>query len=206
MKFSPNRYKLAASKYRPIRTRVLFVAEAPPSDADRYFYFETVRRHDSLWIELMKELFPGKKWRQPERERKQKHDWLSKFQTNGYQLIDALKEPTNCTSAARVTNIKARSRKLISEVKRINPECIVLIKVTVYDALFASLRVPGSPLWIAVFRFRAPGNKGNFIASFRANACGNCLVRTRLFSIAQLPNYTITQSFLCLSLRSRWRG
>ena len=44
------------------RLRILFVAEAPPNSADRYFYFEDVKRDDWLWIALMKGLYPDQ-WR-----------------------------------------------------------------------------------------------------------------------------------------------
>src|SRR3954447_25398700 len=39
----------AAAAYRPRDVRLLLIAEAPPSDLDRYFYFEQVRDQDSLF-------------------------------------------------------------------------------------------------------------------------------------------------------------
>ena len=56
--FARRRYQQARARYVPRRTRVLFVAEAPPLSLERYFYFEDVRNGDWLWIALMKELFP----------------------------------------------------------------------------------------------------------------------------------------------------
>ena len=49
----------AREKYRPVPIRAVLIAEAPPSDPDRFFYLESVRDHDSLYLETMKALFPG---------------------------------------------------------------------------------------------------------------------------------------------------
>ena len=84
----------------PRRTRVLFVAEAPPLSLERYFYFEEVRNGDWLWIALMKELFPVE-WGETSKERKRKREWLAKFKENGYLLIEAVEEPIGGSSAAK---------------------------------------------------------------------------------------------------------
>ena len=91
--FSRERYESAAAKYRPRKTRVLFVAEAPPSSIDRYFYFEDVKRQDALWVELMKAVFGTENWTTTKHERKRKRDWLLKFQENGYSLLTPLRRP-----------------------------------------------------------------------------------------------------------------
>jgi hypothetical protein len=132
----------AAEKYQPERTRILFVAEAPPQAADRYFYFENVQGHDWLWIALMKVLYPSE-WGGTMAERKRKPYWLTKFQKSGFRLVDALKEPLNGSPRSRVVQIKASSPSLISEIRAIAPDRIVLIKKTVHDALFQQLRDSG---------------------------------------------------------------
>ena len=43
------RREQAAAKYRPEVVELLLIAEAPPSALDRYFYFDGVTRHDSLF-------------------------------------------------------------------------------------------------------------------------------------------------------------
>ena len=48
----------ARAKYKPEVITCLFIAEAPPSSPDRFFYFEEVREQDSLYLEMMKALFP----------------------------------------------------------------------------------------------------------------------------------------------------
>jgi hypothetical protein len=49
----------AAAKYKPANTRVLFIAEAPPNEESRYFYFDRVFEQDWLWLGLMKGLYPS---------------------------------------------------------------------------------------------------------------------------------------------------
>jgi len=155
-RFPRERYERAAAKYRPQKTRVLFVAEAPPSSLDRYFYFEDVKRQDSLWVELMKAVFGRENWTITQHERRRKREWLLKFQENGYQLIDAVKEPMSCGDSARVERIVENADELIAEIKQINPAIIVLIKATVYKALFRRLETAGLP--VATCKLPFPGN------------------------------------------------
>ncbi len=162
--FCPERYERAAAKYRPEKTRVLFVAEAPPSSLDRYFYFEDVGRQDSLWVELMKEIF-GADWRGTKDERKNKREWLLKFQKEGFQLIDALREPVDSKSRVK-GKIRARCSELVSEIRGIGPTCIVLIKPTVYDALFDQLAAAGLPVVKRRLPFPGSGHQREFHQNF----------------------------------------
>jgi hypothetical protein len=155
-RFPRERYERAAVKYRPLVTRVLFVAEAPPSSLDRYFYFEDVKRKDSLWVELMKAVFGKENWTITKHERRRKREWLLKFQEKGCQLIDAVKEPMDCGDLARSERISENSDELIAEIKQINPAIIVLIKATVYNALFQRLEAAGLP--VATSKLPFPGN------------------------------------------------
>lgn len=51
------RRQQAAERYRPGSVRLLLVAEAPPSDLERYFYFEDVREQDSLFRYVVQAVF-----------------------------------------------------------------------------------------------------------------------------------------------------
>ncbi len=48
------RRERAAAKYRPKNIVLLLVAEAPPDELDRYFYFENVAEHDDLFREVVR--------------------------------------------------------------------------------------------------------------------------------------------------------
>jgi hypothetical protein len=132
----------AAARYIPNHTRVLFIAEAPPNSPDRYFYFEDVKRDDWLWIALMKALYRPE-LKDTKEERKRKRQWLARFQRDGFRLIDAVKRPLDGSNRARVTAIRAAAPALISEIKDITPDSIILIKSTVHEVLFHRLRSLG---------------------------------------------------------------
>jgi hypothetical protein len=138
-------YDVAAAKYRPTETTVLFVAEAPPDSLDRYFYFENVKRDDWLWIALMKALYT-QEWGETKTERQRKKWWLLKFKKDQFRLIDAIKFPIAGSHGIRVQGIRSGARELIEEIKQIVPRQIVLIKATVHEVLFTKLKDAGLPV------------------------------------------------------------
>jgi hypothetical protein len=95
----------ASRKYRPTSIRLLFIAEAPPAlKFGRYFYFASLTNGDTLFLEMMKVLYPidigfvehGDD-RQPDfdanRVRQCKEELLKKFKREGFYLIDASERP-----------------------------------------------------------------------------------------------------------------
>jgi hypothetical protein len=54
-------YNTARNKYKPSHIRVLPIAEAPPCALERFFYFEDVKKQDSLFLEIMGILYPREK-------------------------------------------------------------------------------------------------------------------------------------------------
>ena len=120
---------------------MLFVAESPPASIDRYFYYPDVREQDALWIALMKALYPGE-FGETSKERPHKHDWLERFKADGYQLIDAVKEPGKTTVPA----IHDNAGRVIQEIREIDPQQVVLIKATVYRGLYSPLKEAGVPV------------------------------------------------------------
>jgi hypothetical protein len=132
----------AAAKYKPGRTLVLFVAEAPPNDLERYFYFEDVKGHDWLWLALMKALF-ARDFGETRLERKRKAYWLARFRDGGYQLVDAVEEPISGSNHRRLAVIKENADRVLSKIRAINPPQVVLIKHTVFSALCTKLQESG---------------------------------------------------------------
>jgi hypothetical protein len=162
-----DRYAAAAEKYNPGGAHVLFVAEAPPEDIARYFYFERVERDDWLWIALMKALYPSE-WREAKIERQRKKEWLLKFKESQFRLIDAVKTPIRGNSPERVRLIRSAAHELIEEIKEIAPRQIVLIKATVHEALFQKLREARFPVVNAKsLPFPCSGQQTNFHKGFR---------------------------------------
>ena len=162
-----DRYAAAAEKYSPERTHVLFVAEAPPEDLARYFYFERVLRGDWLWIALMTALYPSE-WNHTKTERQQKEKWLLKFKKSEFRLIDACKTPIRGTNPERVWFIRSAAQELIQEIKRIAPRQIVLIKATVHEALFQKLSDARFPIVnVKSLPFPCSAQQTNFQREFR---------------------------------------
>lgn len=110
----------------------------------------------------MKALYPGE-FRETSEERQRKHGWLERFQANGYQLIDAVKEPGPTTVAV----IHGNAARVIEEIREIDPRQVVLIKATVYDGLFGSLLESGAPVVDCRLPFPGSGRQREFHDGFR---------------------------------------
>ena len=122
----------ATQRYRPAQVHVLFVAESPPAAPDRHFYFPDVTRADTLWIELMRALYPSD-FGETKAERKRKAEWLRRFQADGYWLIEALPVPIDKQRKER--QIRDNAASVINEIQVAGPDNVVLIAASVWQAL-----------------------------------------------------------------------
>ncbi len=147
----------AAEQYRPDRIRLLLIAEAPPADPHRYFYFHDVNDHDSLFRHVAHSLLGI----EPTRENKP--ELLAQLQQQGTFLIDLKPDPVDNTS------LNSYVPELVHRVQGLNPERIVLIKATVYDAAYAALAAAGLSVSSVRVPFPGSGQQTNFSQAF-ANA------------------------------------
>ena len=162
-----NTYENAAEKNKPATIRVLFIAESPLLASGRYFYLEESKHGDWLWVALMKALY-GPEWKGTKEERRRKPYWLKRFQSSGFFLIDAVKEPTSSSSRKRMAQITSAAPDLIREVMSIGPKQIVLIKATVHHALFQTFEDQGLPVCNkGVLPFPSSGRAARFAEGFR---------------------------------------
>jgi hypothetical protein len=100
---SLTRFREASSLYRPADLRLLFIAEAPPSfRVNRLFYFTGLREGDTLFLEMMKVLYPATigfadggfaPGHSVKRMREGKAQLLERFQRDGNFLLDACERP-----------------------------------------------------------------------------------------------------------------
>lgn len=126
-------------KYQPEHVKLLFIAEAPPEDITRYFYYEDVKTNDALFLNIVRVIYP--EFQEVDHIRKNKRALLSQLKDGGYYLIDALPEPVTLklSSSQRKKLISQNKEILIKEVKKLlvkNPRMkVILVKSTVYDAL-----------------------------------------------------------------------
>jgi len=129
-------YESAREKYRPEHIRTLFIAEAPPTNTERFFYFEDVRSHDSLFWEMMKVLCGV-----TELERPRKREYLQHFKDLGCFLIDSCEAPLKI-EVGKKKQIRSALGDLIKRAKGLcqADSRVILICETVYDVCLAPLR------------------------------------------------------------------
>jgi hypothetical protein len=129
----------ARKKYRPNSIEWLLVAEAPPRDKSRFFYYPDVNKYDSLFIETIDvifgdrypDLFRGK--RNTEEIRRRKKEFLEVFKQEGFFLIDAVDRPiTDVEDNFKV--VEEWVPELVEKIDDLasNGTKIVLIKASVY--------------------------------------------------------------------------
>ena len=141
-----NIFESARRKYKPETIKYLLIAEAPPKvKSKRFFYFENVRRYDNLFLETMRVLYLDA-CSDIKDVRQRKHEFLKKFQKDGFYLIDASDKPMEDTRRARKKRqieessptLKKKVRSLASKKTR-----IILISSTVYKVCYSRLKSEG---------------------------------------------------------------
>ncbi len=155
----------AAKKYQPATVKLLLVAEAPPCDLDRYFYFEEVNRHD--W--LFRYVWEGLTGKKPDMSRKADH--LAALQRAGVFMIDLHEDNISQPTLKQLT---PKVPGLIERCRDLKPKHIILIKHVVYDAAFVALRDAGLPVIDEQLPFPASGQQKKFLGAFRRalDGCG----------------------------------
>jgi len=144
-----------ARRFRPAEIDLLVVAEAPPSELDRYFYFPDVTTQDSLFRELAALTVR----RAPTRENKP--ELLDALCGAGVFLVDLSLEPIE-----RGEDLSPYVPGLVRRVRRLAPRCVILVKVTVYDAAFEALLSAGLPVVNERIPFPGTGQQVNFRSAF----------------------------------------
>jgi hypothetical protein len=152
------RFEEAARRYLPNPLRLLFIAEAPPAfKVNRLFYFTGLRDGDTLFLEIMKVLYPveigyGEGAFRPgfsvKEMRLRKQELLRKFQNDGYHLIDAHERPMpdGASAATKTAVMRSTLPALQSKVRRLVGERsvpIILIGGITYSVCAEALRLDG---------------------------------------------------------------
>src|SRR3954447_802245 len=151
------RRSAAAARWRPDHVELLLVAEAPPSALDRYFYFEDVRIHDSLFRHVVEAVLDEK----PTRD---KAPYLDALRERGVFLIDLCPDPFSDRREA----IPAAVPTLARRIRAIGPRRVVLIGASVYDHAYPALRAAQLPVVTARLPYPGAGQQRRFLEGFRA--------------------------------------
>jgi len=145
----------AARRFRPDKVDLLLVAEAPPENLSRYFYFTDVREHDSLF----RYVYRGITGREPTRHRKADH--LRELCGLGVYLIDLQPDPLDERPLAGLVP------KLLTRCRQLDPGWIILIKTDVFDAAYAALADAGFPVGDVRIPYPGRGQQRRFEDTFR---------------------------------------
>ena len=108
------RQAIALKRNLPEFIKVLFVAEAPPSiQSHRFFYFTDLSAFDTLFLEMMKVLYPKETGfseslssflpgYSTSRMRSHKAEFLQRFRLDGFYLIDASARPMPARATSQI--------------------------------------------------------------------------------------------------------
>jgi hypothetical protein len=150
------RRQSAARRWQPEHIDLLLVVEAPPSALDRYFYFEDVPAHDSLFRHVVEGLLGEK----PTRD---KAPYLDSLRDSGVFLIDLSLDPFTDRGEAIPRCVPDLARR----ARALRPEQIVLIGAAVYDAAYDVLRQAGLPVLDVRLPYPGSGQQRRFLEGFR---------------------------------------
>lgn len=165
--FLKERYASARNKYKPRQIRVLLLAEGPPDSLDRHFYFEDVKKQDSLFLEIMGVLYPEQKKRYlaSGRETELKQELLSLFQEDGYFLLDLADVPCSLLEGGIETEVPELLKRLSKLIDKKTP--VILIKANVYDLCYVTLTESGYSVHPERMPFPGSGQQKVFREKFR---------------------------------------
>ena len=145
----------AAARYRPAQIDTLLVAEAPPSALDRYFYFEDVGEHDSLFRHVVEAVLGEK----PTRD---KAPYLDELREQGWFLVHLSEDPfrDRRTLPPLVPDLLARCEQLA-------PRRVLLVGAALYDLAYPPMLAAGLPVVDARLPFPGSGQQRRFLDLIR---------------------------------------
>ena len=146
------RRERAAERYRPTTVRLLLIAEAAPSELDRYFYFEDVREQDSLFRYVVKTVLGES----PSRAGKPRQ--LTRLRDVGVFLLDLKDDPKDGDE-----RLDAHVPALVARAKALAPDRVITIKANVCDLCQGPLRAAGLSVVDERIPFPGSGQQRRFV-------------------------------------------
>ena len=149
------RRRRAARRYQPDEVDLLLVVEAPPSALDRYFYFEDVLTHDSLFRYVVRGLLG-------ETPTRDKAPYLDELKERGVFLVHVSEDPF----ASRRDVLPGCVPGVVSRCTDLRPRRIVLIGAATYDHVFDALTEAGLPVVDVRLPYPGSGQQRRFLEGF----------------------------------------
>jgi hypothetical protein len=149
------RRQVAAARYRPTRIETLLVSEAPPSALDRYFYFEDVGEHDSLFRHVVQAVLGEK----PTRD---KAPYLEELRERGWFLVHMSEDPFRDRSV-----LAPLLPDLLARCEELRPRRVVIVGAPLYDLVHRPMRDAGLPVVDVRLPYPGSGQQRRFLDGFR---------------------------------------
>jgi len=149
------RREQAAARYRPESIATLLVAEAPPSALDRYFYFEDVNIHDSLFRHVVEAVLGEK----PTRD---KAPYLDELRERGWFLIHMSEEPFRDRAV-----LPPLLPDLLARCEQLRPRRVVIVGARLFDLLRGPMREAGLPVVDVRLPYPGSGQQRRFLDGMR---------------------------------------
>jgi hypothetical protein len=149
------RRRAAAERYRPEEIDLLLVAEAPPSALDRYFYFEDVLTHDSLFRHVVEGVMGEK----PSRD---KAPYLEELQARGIFLTHVCEDPFS----SRRDVLPGCIPGLVERCRALGPRHVILVGAATYDQAYDALVAAGLPVVDVRLPYPGSGQQRRFLEGF----------------------------------------
>jgi hypothetical protein len=150
------RRERAAERYRPARIDTLLVSEAPPSALDRFFYFEDVAEHDSLFRHVVQAVLGEK----PTRD---KAPYLEELREKGWFLVHVSEDPFRDRAV-----LPPLLPDLLARCEQLAPRRIVVVGAPLYDLLRGPMHHAALPLVDRRLPYPGSGQQRRFLEGFRA--------------------------------------
>jgi hypothetical protein len=162
-------YESMATGFKPNKVKIVLLAESPPAipenaDISQLKYFYNVdyisNQKDILLRETAKVILNN--YNLSVRTKNEKIAVLNGLRDEGVYLVDAVKYAVNeFDKKARIQAIMDSVPTLINELKKLNPERIIIVMKSIYDMIGQELREAGLPIIdVPVYSPFAPSKKG----------------------------------------------
>lgn len=141
-----SRVNEAREKYRPEHIKLIFIAEAPPCAEDRFFYFEDIPSGDSLFLHIIRAVFPDLEDWDTKQIRARKEELLYRFMDSGYFLEDSVLQsiPKGTTAKGKELAVKDSQAGLIKRLEKYKKSTqFVLLSAIAFRVNYKPLKEAG---------------------------------------------------------------
>lgn len=165
-----NIYKEAREAFKPAEVNVLFLAESPPNKPNRFFYFPGITTGDSLFLHLIREVFPELKNIETKQLRARKEELLLRFRDAGFWVLDSSDNVLikGLTQSQKIKALKEEQHFLNNRIHEFKETTkIVLLSVAVFKANYTYLIEKGYEILNhSPIPFPGSGQQNNFKRAF----------------------------------------